>query len=545
MTLEYVNHAHNDFIETWLEAGWPGAFLIAAFTCWWIGASVKIWRGVRTPHTGLALAGAVVVGLLLAHSAVDYPLRTPALATMLAFACGLMIRPAPQSSPSKRQGVDSFQTTLDGMMPSPSEPHAVSRPIGLGAGRILLGSFTIATALWLTWACVAQTVVGYDRRRDPSLALSWAPHNADLLARVAALQLDSAKSGDDFDRAAALAQSALKHGPLESRALRVLGLVADHDGRTSQANELMRIAGKRTLRDADTQWWLFDASMRRGDYIDAFAHADAILRRDPETAVELFPTIIDKLADPKAVLALTQRLALRPSWRGGFLTELSRRPGTRDLMLAALAGLRDTRHPATEEEVGVLLRSEIDTGDYVRAFNDWRSFLASAGLAAPSALYNGRFRADAGEAPFNWTIAGDAGAVDLGAGDDGVGLRAVPADRNSNSPLVSELLVLPAGGYRLGGKARIPGAIAIQNAGFAWSLRCAETGQAIGQTEETRAGDQWTAFEATFVVPSAHCAGQWLDLKQRTSLRDAAAQTPVLFDRMTLALEPPMGAKSQ
>ena len=60
LTWEYINHAHNDFLETWLEAGWPGVFLIAGFLCWWIAASVTIWRGARTPYGGLALAGALL-----------------------------------------------------------------------------------------------------------------------------------------------------------------------------------------------------------------------------------------------------------------------------------------------------------------------------------------------------------------------------------------------------------------------------------------------------------------------------------------------------
>jgi O-antigen ligase len=92
LTQAYVNHAHNEYLEIWLEAGWPGLALIGAFLTWWIAASVAILRQSRTPETALALAGAVVVGLLLAHSTVDYPLRTPALATVLALACGVMVR---------------------------------------------------------------------------------------------------------------------------------------------------------------------------------------------------------------------------------------------------------------------------------------------------------------------------------------------------------------------------------------------------------------------------------------------------------------------
>jgi hypothetical protein len=42
----------------------------------------------------MAMTGAVMVGLLLAHSFVDYPLRTPALACLFALGCGLMVSPS-------------------------------------------------------------------------------------------------------------------------------------------------------------------------------------------------------------------------------------------------------------------------------------------------------------------------------------------------------------------------------------------------------------------------------------------------------------------
>src|SRR5581483_9726291 len=90
----YVNHAHDDYLETWLELGWPGLALIAAFLAWWLVSVVRIGRNGRDDDASLATAGAVVVGLLLAHSAVDYPLRTPALATLFALGCGLMVPPS-------------------------------------------------------------------------------------------------------------------------------------------------------------------------------------------------------------------------------------------------------------------------------------------------------------------------------------------------------------------------------------------------------------------------------------------------------------------
>ena len=75
----YFNHAHNEFLELWLEAGWPGVGLIAAFLAWLLVAAVAAWRW----GSGLARAAAAAVLLLLAASVTDYPLRTETLAVFV------------------------------------------------------------------------------------------------------------------------------------------------------------------------------------------------------------------------------------------------------------------------------------------------------------------------------------------------------------------------------------------------------------------------------------------------------------------------------
>ena len=85
----YFNHAHNDYLELWLETGWIGAAILALFALWFLAASVRAWRS----GDDLARAASAGVVLLLAQSAVDYPLRTEALAVLFAFCCGLLASP--------------------------------------------------------------------------------------------------------------------------------------------------------------------------------------------------------------------------------------------------------------------------------------------------------------------------------------------------------------------------------------------------------------------------------------------------------------------
>jgi hypothetical protein len=93
----YANRAHNDMLELMLEAGVAGFGLTIIFIAWLATLSVKVWA--RPDHRldevdiSLARAATLVVGLLIAHSIVDYPLRTGAVMGILAFACGLLVEP--------------------------------------------------------------------------------------------------------------------------------------------------------------------------------------------------------------------------------------------------------------------------------------------------------------------------------------------------------------------------------------------------------------------------------------------------------------------
>jgi O-antigen ligase len=99
---KFINHAHNDYLEVLFEAGLPGALLIAAVVGWWGLQSHRAWRRKPVENAAWRRAGSVVVGLALAHSLVDYPLRTPAiLLIVLVFAAVLSPGSssiAPQSS---------------------------------------------------------------------------------------------------------------------------------------------------------------------------------------------------------------------------------------------------------------------------------------------------------------------------------------------------------------------------------------------------------------------------------------------------------------
>jgi len=87
----YVFHAHNDFLEVALEAGWPGvALLVLGVVLLAIGAWRVLRPTMRSRFTPMHVAAVFGIVVLLAHSLVDYPLRTLTMASVLAFLAGCL-----------------------------------------------------------------------------------------------------------------------------------------------------------------------------------------------------------------------------------------------------------------------------------------------------------------------------------------------------------------------------------------------------------------------------------------------------------------------
>lgn len=119
----YVNRAHGDYHELWLETGVPGALLIAGFILWWAWSSRAVWArpdeaaveaGILAPAPTclLARAASLSIALLLLHSYVEYPSRKTAILVVLGLCCGLLAPPSPpRQERSRRRSVSAEAAT--------------------------------------------------------------------------------------------------------------------------------------------------------------------------------------------------------------------------------------------------------------------------------------------------------------------------------------------------------------------------------------------------------------------------------------------------
>ncbi len=110
---EYYNHAHNEFAQWWLESGVVGAVALAAV----LFLLVRHFPARRrVSDAGVAVAAWLGCVVLLLHSAVDYPLRTPALMSVGGLLLGIVV--AQRSRRERKSG------SVDAAMPG----HDVDTP---------------------------------------------------------------------------------------------------------------------------------------------------------------------------------------------------------------------------------------------------------------------------------------------------------------------------------------------------------------------------------------------------------------------------------
>ena len=92
----FINRAHNDYVEAWLESGVVGGIALLIVFGWIARRSWQVWlqpdRRCAPIDILLARAATIAIGLLALHSVVDYPLRTSALLSVLAISMALLTR---------------------------------------------------------------------------------------------------------------------------------------------------------------------------------------------------------------------------------------------------------------------------------------------------------------------------------------------------------------------------------------------------------------------------------------------------------------------
>ena len=85
----FFNQSHNDYLESWLEAGWFAAAILGGFLVWFVRRTWTAWRS-QSSARHLQRASSIAILAVLAHSAADYPLRTALIACVFALCVAVL-----------------------------------------------------------------------------------------------------------------------------------------------------------------------------------------------------------------------------------------------------------------------------------------------------------------------------------------------------------------------------------------------------------------------------------------------------------------------
>lgn len=385
---------------------------------------------------------------------------------------------------------------------------------------------TIVLAVFFGWQIVKEAV---SQRLPPEMALRIAT-NSSTLSRAAESEFVAKR----LDNAEYLARRSLAKAPFNARALRVVGLAESAKGQTAKADDLITLAGNWSLRDDPAHAWLFHHRLTRGEYISAFAHADTLARRREDMWPSMFELFnLAATEDPRAMSVLVSLLASRPPWRQAFLNGLIGVPTPRNLGLLATvsASLEKTDGKLSAGELLQVYEVLVRTRQ-----NDLLIAVRRQTARPPLSwlIVNGEFAPPTHPAPFEWALGSSVGIVPEILPDparpDQSALR-VEHNGSASGTVVSQLLLLEPGEYRLAGEVRAETGTDANH--FRWTVTCDETGRAVEVSRPaTPVGTNWRPFSLTFDVPVQGCRTQRLTLE--TTPANQQGTVVGWFDRFSI-----------
>jgi hypothetical protein len=444
-----------------------------------------------------------------------------------------------------------------------------------------------AFAVILTWLVVSRSLAAYlaeaapqwalwVNARQPEALLNLADlsiNSSDYAARFAAVAPDQAAPDDgepsdnatgaadsatagsrnlnrsfasldqnpsiDLAQIRAQVESAVMREPLNARALRILGQLADLSKDDDDAAKYMATAARLSLHESPAVYWLMRKSAEANDYKQAISYADALMRTDPGFGTYAVP-VLAHFAEQKASKdAVTALLESNPPWRGAFFGALPYNVTDARTPLDLLLALRTTPTPPTPDDIRGYLSFLIQRKFYELAYYTWLQFRPPDDLRNVNLLFNGSFDLAPSGLPFDWVITQGSGVtIDIVPRPDKKDQRALLVDflfGRVDYHSVNEMVLLTPGTYQFNGQYN--GKI-VGPRGLKWRLICVDEAKTrIGESQMISGGTSaWKDFQFAFSVPLADCRAQYvqLDLDARMASEELVSGS-MLFDGLRIS----------
>ena len=332
---------------------------------------------------------------------------------------------------------------------------------------------------------------------------------------------------------------ALQRDPVNARAVRMLGQLADAAGDHGTAEKFMSMALRRSLRETVAAYWLLQRKTAANDHAAALHLADVLLRTRSQFIRFAMPALVKAAETETAVAPLTQLLAGNPPWRPEFFAALPFSITDARTPLGLLLALKASPAPTTMAEVKGYLDFLLQHKFYDLSYYTWLQLLSAEQLANAGFLFNGSFESNLTTLPFDWVFHNGQGVtIDIASRPDQPGHRALLIHFNQGRVAfegVNQVIMLGPGSYQLKGltQGEITG-----RRGLVWRITClGSTADPVGQSPTLQGRmPAWKEFEIAFTVPQDNCRAQRISL-----LHDARSPSEQLisgtiwFDELRIA----------
>ena len=376
----------------------------------------------------------------------------------------------------------------------------------------------LALALLLAVQVVRNaTVEALAPLRPAAAAKVWAGHPAAeislALVEIGAASRDRRPIDPNVFR---LIDDAAAKDPLAPEPFLVRGVQAQTAGNAEAAKTAFLAAQWRDPRSMPAAYFLAEYYLRSGPLLDGLKQTTMLARLSPNGASAAAPFVAAYAKDRRNWPQMRALFRSQPALENDVLGVLARDAANADAVLA----LADPNHRTPQSNwLPVLLSNLVASGDYARARAIWSSI--GAGRSNGDLVFDPGFSTPEPPPPFNWSF----GSANVGLAERQPGQKLhVIFYGNVDGALASQLLLLPAGTYRL--QMQLAGSSAHPEL-LRWSIRCDKSKDPNADI----AVDQAAARGWTFQVP-ANCPAQWLELVGRSA--DVAQQAEATVTGFTL-----------
>ena len=372
--------------------------------------------------------------------------------------------------------------------------------------KVLLWAGSFASICVLCLSAASQLLAD----SDPGLAVGLNPFNTD--ARVNAVVAALSAETTDLVELEQSVHALLWSAPGDARGYSLLGAIRERQGDAAGATELYRTALWHAKTELHALLRLADHRLKRADLPGALDFIDTILRRWPDNWGQIVPILRAAATIPEGRAALRDQLDRLPPWRRQAISQLVKEPAgllfARDLLLEAPEAVRQM--DGWPGEVNLVVSALASAKAYGEAQMLFLSTLTAPQAALAGYVYDPEFTRDAAGGYFGWRVArGSAADVQLPAGEAG-GLRLRFQDAPARPGLVSQVLRLPAGGYRF--ETVVSGAGLALPRRLVWRISCPDTRRQLGELEVPEQSYSAQVVSARIEVPAVSCPVQRLTL---------------------------------